>query len=393
MVFPFLFHSQISAHQILLCVGLVALSHAYIVPKARIDVLHPKGFSVSIPDTPGIQIFAFHGNLNSPMEGLEAGQFSQDILKHRSGRWTFTNRKHEIKPGDILYYWLYVQKDSLGYRRDDQRHEFTGECALCSCYSAMSRNISRSLPPESDVYGSLNATEESITESTERPELNTRPPLQTMRPPINTVNDCNASTPTMRVTPQEIHHHHHHYLPDLSQGSCGPAGGFSGGSGGGGSTSSNGGINENETIKTLSAKLREVMAAVESMKTKVATLSDVVDELINSSGSAKLLLTGAKLEATTNLFELVRHVILDRLDLKDLRNDIYSATRTKEGVVFDVASGLDKRRILARARERFTGSDELRIQDYYDKDTRSNPDKEVESFLDVRFGDQDEDGK
>lgn len=242
------------------------------------------------------------------------------------------------------------------------------------------------------MYGSLNATEESTTESTERPELNTRPPLQTMRPPINTVNDCNASTSTMRVTPQEIHHHHHHYLPDLSQGSCGPAAGFGGGSGGS-SSSGNGGINENETIKTLSAKLREVMAAVESMKTKVATLSDVVDELINASGSAKLLLTGAKLEATTNLFELVRHVILDRLDLKDLRNDIYSATRTKDGVVFDVASGLDKRRILARARERFTGSDELRIQDYYDKDTRGSPDKEVESFLDVRFGDEDEDGK
>lgn len=31
----------------------VAFSIAYVVPKARIDVLHPKGFSVSIPDTPG----------------------------------------------------------------------------------------------------------------------------------------------------------------------------------------------------------------------------------------------------------------------------------------------------------------------------------------------------
>lgn len=99
---------------------------AYTVPKARIEVLHPKGFSVSIPDTPGIQMFAFHGNLNSPMEGLENGQFSADVLKHKNGRWTFANRKHEIKSGDVLYYWLYVQKDSLGYRRDDQKHDFTG---------------------------------------------------------------------------------------------------------------------------------------------------------------------------------------------------------------------------------------------------------------------------
>lgn len=105
----------------------IMLTLAYVVPKARFEVLHPKGFAVSIPDTPGIQIFAFHGNLNSPMEGLEAGQFSADITKHKNGRWTFTDRKHEIKPGDIMYYWLYVQKDSLGYRRDDQRHEFTGK--------------------------------------------------------------------------------------------------------------------------------------------------------------------------------------------------------------------------------------------------------------------------
>lgn len=102
------------------------LAASYAVPKARIEVLHPKGFSVSIPDHPGITTYSFHGNLNSPMEGLENGQFSADILKHKNGRWTFTNKKHEIKPGDVLYYWLYVQKDSLGYRRDDQKHEFTG---------------------------------------------------------------------------------------------------------------------------------------------------------------------------------------------------------------------------------------------------------------------------
>lgn len=275
-----------------------------------------------------------------------------------------------------------------------------------SFISTMSRNVyflsfflsHHNVRPESDVYGGLNATEESTTETTDRPESNTRPPIQTMRPP-NTVNDCNASSPPMRVTPTEIHHHHHHYLPE-SFGNCGAGGGGSGGGTGGGFGGSYGAgsgstneDNERETIKSLSIKMREVMAAIESMKTKMATLSDVVDELINSSGSAKLLLTGAKLDATTNLFELVRHVILDRLDLKDLRNDIYSATRTKDGVVFDVASGLDKRRILARARERFIGSDELRIQDYYDLDTRSNTDKEVESFIDVRFGDDDEDGK
>lgn len=129
------------------------------------------------------------------------------------------------------------------------------------------------------------------------------------------------------------------------------------------------------------------MLALENMKLKVTTLSDVVDELINSNSNTKLILTGATFDQTTNLFELVRHIILDRLDLKDLKNDIYSATRTKKGIVFDVASGLDKRRILARARERLSGDDEeLRIQDYYDADTKED-DGSSESLIDVRFGD------
>lgn len=131
------------------------------------------------------------------------------------------------------------------------------------------------------------------------------------------------------------------------------------------------------------------MVALENMKLKVATLSEVVDELINSNSNTKLMLTGATIDQTTNLFELVRHIILDRLDLKDLKNDIYSATRTKKGIVFDVASGLDKRRILARARERLNRDDEeLRIQDYYDGDTKEEDDGSSESLIDVRFGDQ-----
>lgn len=101
------------------------------------------------------------------------------------------------------------------------------------------------------------------------------------------------------------------------------------------------------------------------------------------------MLTGATIDQSTNLFELVRHIILDRLDLKDLKNDIYSATRTKKGIVFDVASGLDKRRILARARERLNRDDEeLRIQDYYDENTKEDDDGSSESLIDVRFGDQ-----
>lgn len=159
-----------------------------------------------------------------------------------------------------------------------------------------------------------------------------------------------------------------------------------GGAGAGAGATGGGGAGSNAAIQQLQHQMKQVMLALENMKLRVATLSDVVDELINTSGNTKLILTGAQIDSTTNLFELVRHIILDRLELKDLKNDIYSATRTKKGIVFDVASGLDKRRILARARERLNRDDEeLRIQDYYDESAKPD-DESAESLIDVRFG-------
>lgn len=188
-------------------------------------------------------------------------------------------------------------------------------------------------------------------------------------------DNCNARTPTMRVFPQEVHHYHHHYMPQFPSAGCAPIPNSFG---------TNGQFPPQDSAQQLIGQMRQIMIALENMKLKVSTLSEVVDELINSNSNAKLLLTGAKIDASTNLFELVRHVILDKLELKDLKNDIYSATRTKNGIVFDVASGLDKRRILARARERFRDEDELRIQDYYDGETK--PEGLDESIIDSRFG-------
>lgn len=196
--------------------------------------------------------------------------------------------------------------------------------------------------------------------------------------PETAFDNCNARTPTMRVFPQEVHHYHHHYLPTIPNTGCGPIPNSFG---------SNGQFpqpNSQDSGQQLFRQMRQVMVALENMKLKVATLSEVVDELINSNSNAKLLLTGANIDTTTNLFELVRHVILDKLELKDLKNDIYSATRTKNGIVFDVASGLDKRRILGRARERFRDVDGLRIQDYYDGETKTEG---AEPIIDVRFRD------
>lgn len=238
-----------------------------------------------------------------------------------------------------------------------------------------------------DVYGGSNATETDADDITEKTEFQERPPTTTSRTerttkttqpkPKPTNNDCNASTTNLKVTPQEVHHHHHHYFPNVSGSNP-----FGIGYGGGG-----------DNCKMVEEKVRELTAVLENMKFRLSSLTEVVEDLIQQSNiGTKLLLTGAKIEAGTNLFELLRYVLLERLELKDLKNDIYSATRTKDGVVFDVASALDKKRILTRSRERLTDDEDIRIVDYYldpEIDQEGKPKPDIASMIDSRFGADD----
>lgn len=77
-----------------------------------------------LADQEGIQLFAFHGKVNEEMNGREGGTFSKDVLKAKNGRWTFYDATAELKIGDTLYYWTYVDyfdgKNKLGYANDDQ---------------------------------------------------------------------------------------------------------------------------------------------------------------------------------------------------------------------------------------------------------------------------------
>ncbi|XP_026461969.1 uncharacterized protein LOC113363702 [Ctenocephalides felis] len=92
----------------------------FVVPQAKVEAYHPRGLRVSIPHQEGIELFAFHGSVNKPMVGLEAGQLSRDITAERNGYWSFYDPQVKLKVGDVLNYWLFVQKDKLGYRKDDQ---------------------------------------------------------------------------------------------------------------------------------------------------------------------------------------------------------------------------------------------------------------------------------
>uniref|UniRef100_A0A1B0CDG3 Putative beta-13-glucan-binding protein nasonia vitripennis n=1 Tax=Lutzomyia longipalpis TaxID=7200 RepID=A0A1B0CDG3_LUTLO len=73
----------------------------YEVPTPEVKVFS-RGFEVSIPEEEGITLFAFHGQLNQPFTGLQAGQWATDITRPTEGRFRFTERSTRLKPGDIL---------------------------------------------------------------------------------------------------------------------------------------------------------------------------------------------------------------------------------------------------------------------------------------------------
>ncbi|KAK9694447.1 Carbohydrate binding domain (family 32) [Popillia japonica] len=111
----------------------------YEVPEPSIEILTPRGFKVSIPDQDGVKLFAFHGKINESFDGREAGSFSRDITKARDGRWTFTDRVTLLNPGDIIYYWLYVDYEDpsgrkLGYLKEDQEYTVGG---VSSCMKSL----------------------------------------------------------------------------------------------------------------------------------------------------------------------------------------------------------------------------------------------------------------
>lgn len=101
---------------------LVDCSHGYNVSQATVKVNNPQGFEVSIPDEPGISLFAFHGKLNEPMDDLSDQTWATDVVSARNGSWTYRNRQQKLQPGDTLYYWTTVRYNGLDYHNYNQRY-------------------------------------------------------------------------------------------------------------------------------------------------------------------------------------------------------------------------------------------------------------------------------
>ncbi|CAG9855839.1 unnamed protein product [Phyllotreta striolata] len=98
----------------------------FVIPKLIIEAFQPAGFRVALDETPGVQMFAFHGSINQELMLNQPGDFSGEILKpSKDGRFVYDNPDLRLKVGDTVYYWIYIQHDGLGFRLDNQTWRVT----------------------------------------------------------------------------------------------------------------------------------------------------------------------------------------------------------------------------------------------------------------------------
>lgn len=99
----------------------------YRIAQPKFELIKPRGFKVSIADEPGLEIFTFHGSINAEVPSSGTGAISGEIGRSKNGRWTYTNTDYKLQPGDTIHYWLFVQKNSVGYRKDNLKYYVPGE--------------------------------------------------------------------------------------------------------------------------------------------------------------------------------------------------------------------------------------------------------------------------
>lgn len=74
--------------------------------------------------------FAFNGRLNQELGRGEPGEFVGEIKNPEGGRWIYKNTGLDLKVGDTIYYWVFVQHGRFGYRLDGQNYQIRSEEVL-----------------------------------------------------------------------------------------------------------------------------------------------------------------------------------------------------------------------------------------------------------------------
>ncbi|KAB0796437.1 hypothetical protein PPYR_10498 [Photinus pyralis] len=110
----------------ILCVlsFIYAVKGDYAVPSLTLEALKKGGFRVYIPDVPGTALFAFHANINDNIRAQHPGSVNGEARTPTNGFWIL-EFNDKLKQGDVVNYWLFVNANHLGYRKDGEPIKIT----------------------------------------------------------------------------------------------------------------------------------------------------------------------------------------------------------------------------------------------------------------------------
>lgn len=69
---------------------------------------------------------SFHIKINEEFDGLEVGTLTKDIVKPNQGKWTYEDKKTELRVNEILYYWVNIVYNGVDYNLIDQEYRIKG---------------------------------------------------------------------------------------------------------------------------------------------------------------------------------------------------------------------------------------------------------------------------
>ncbi|XP_052741806.1 beta-1,3-glucan-binding protein-like isoform X2 [Bicyclus anynana] len=110
--------SRACTRVILILAWIKLLTAQYSIPSVTIQALKPKGIRVSIPDTPGLSLFVFQGNVNRSIAKNDVGNIMGEITEPTDGRWVFEDLDVQLNVGDVINYYVHVVHNQMGYIKD-----------------------------------------------------------------------------------------------------------------------------------------------------------------------------------------------------------------------------------------------------------------------------------
>lgn len=312
-----------------------------------------RGFTISVPnDHHDYSSVQFKGNI-SGVSLTKRNAFAQTQTLPVDGSWTYIDNQSQLRYGDRINFEVLVTSSRTHESSviDQQAFRVVGECddyTICSFFENHSNCFFKEIMEDPFIDQSFTSPETPVKKPT-RPTKESKPTNQYSSPP-NTSKPAPTSRPSAALAP-------HRPQPDptlsynikeifqnpfkapLTAGSDTAA-----------STISNEYISNQLKIIMLDTQMAH--EKINTLLHKIEGLEVVVNGLLTNQPdvSKQLLIKGAphQLSDLAMLYEM-RSFVEHKLELPWLTDNILSATRTRDGVLLNMRSVMDKLTILFRS--------------------------------------------